>query len=278
MFDDALSIAREAGEIVLSYFKKPIRLSQKPDRSPVSEADIESDRFIRNALTRRFDLPVISEETETPYEERIGWTRFWLVDPLDGSKEFIHGNEEFAINIALIEEGRPVLGVIHAPALQQTFYTQTSGGAFWIRDNKKIPLPCETHTEFIIATSRFHHNEQANQFAQLNGISRTVTAGSSLKFGHIASGKINVYPRYTGSMEWDIAAGHIIVKEAGGSLIDLKTGHEPAYNKPSLKNNSFICCGCNIDPRRFKGAFEIVHINTDCKKMKNGEKGASLDE
>jgi 3'(2'), 5'-bisphosphate nucleotidase len=163
-----------------------------------------------------------------------------LVDPLDGTKDFIAKNGEFTINIALLKKCMPVLGIIYAPAINEIYYAEKEKAAFLIKNGQNFKLPQQRCKEFIMARSRFHDVSEIDQFAIRNSIFKSNTIGSALKFGRLARGDINIYPRFTGSKEWDIAAGHIIIKEAGCKIVDLVTLAEPVYNKPDVKNNFFI--------------------------------------
>jgi 3'(2'), 5'-bisphosphate nucleotidase len=190
---------------------------------------------------------------------RKDWDRFWLVDPLDGTKDFIEKNGEFSVCIALVEHGTPIIGVIHAPAPGLTFSAEKGGGAFCEKDGVVRRLPCFQPPNHHVATvSRQHLTERTREFLRMNGITETEQRGSALKFGIVASGKATLYPRFEGSMEWDIAAGQAIVTEAGCRIVDLVTGTEPLYNKPSQKNNPFIVCAPQVERK----TLNIPDINT----------------
>lgn len=248
LLNEIIAISKHAGSLVMEWYDSDSSLvARKSDASPLTQADLASDTFIRDALSAS-GTPVISEETDSPYEGRKSWDRFWLVDPLDGTKDFLERNGEFTVNIALISRGSPVLGVIHAPAAGLTYSAREGGGAFCEKGGRISRLPrYAPKTELIATVSRQHLSAATREFVMLNGISRCEPCGSSLKFGTVASGKATVYPRFEGSMEWDIAAGHSILAEAGCSIIDLVTGTPPRYNKPLLKNNPFIVCGPRIE-------------------------------
>jgi 3'(2'), 5'-bisphosphate nucleotidase len=162
------------------------------------------------------------------------------VDPLDGTKDFIAANDEFTVNIALIENGVPVLGLIYAPALDEIYFAKKGDGALLIKDGLETKLPNKQCSGIIAGRSRFHDSDSFDEFLKINKIESSIAFGSALKFGKLAMGAINIYPRFVGSSEWDIAAGHLIVKEAGCDIIDLETFREPVYNKTSIRNNNFI--------------------------------------
>ncbi len=242
-----IKIAEEAGEKILGVYKKltqgeQILQQQKKDHSPVTEADLLAHQLIENALIQAFpEIPILSEEQkEIPYEIRQKWAQFWLVDPLDGTKDFLAQNDEFTVNIALIEKTVPILGVIHLPALEWTFFAKKGHGAFLKTKEGIQKLPGFIPEKNSILVSRFHETESMAQFIQINQITKMTRAGSALKFGKVALGEAMFYPRFVGSSEWDIAAGQIIVTESGGYLIDLSTKKPPIYNKPSLRNAFFI--------------------------------------
>lgn len=208
--------------------------------SPLTIADILSHNIIVSELNNVSNYPVISEEAFPDYEIRKNWKTLWLIDPLDGTKDFIAKNGDFTINIALLNDCKPVIGVIYAPAIDELYYGEKDKGAFVIRNGEHLRLPLIKFDAPIMARSRFHEGEKIEEFARLNSIKNQLFIGSALKFGRLAEGLVNIYPRYTGSKEWDIAAGHIILKEAGCRIIDLVTFAEPVYNKPHMKNNFFI--------------------------------------
>jgi len=243
-----IAISKHAGSLILEWYEnESCQVVRKADASPLTEADLAADAFIGSALSDT-GIPLISEEVDCPYPVRKAWDRFWLVDPLDGTKDFLERNGEFTVNIALIEHGSPVLGVIHAPAAGLTYYAQVGKGAFCEKGCRILTLPCFVAKEPLVATvSRQHLTARTREFLTLNGITRSEPRGSSLKFGMVASGKATIYPRFEGSMEWDIAAGHCILNEAGCRMIDLVTGTAPQYNKPSLLNNPFIVCAPHIE-------------------------------
>lgn len=234
-------IATEAGKITLKYYDNK-DIKYKADESPLTLADIKSDEYIRSELSKNFDIPIISEESPVDFADRKNWTEFFLVDPLDGTKEFINKNGEFTVNIALIRNKKPVMGVIYAPALDEIYYASEGNGAFMEKNGIITELNNKSvFREKTIATaSRSHMSEIDKKFFELNNINEFKPAGSSLKFCSVASGESDIYPRFQGSMEWDIAAGHIIAKEAGCRITDLLTGKDPEYNKESMLNNFFI--------------------------------------
>ena len=188
-------------------------------------------------------LPLLSEEGKSiPYEERRGWSVYWLIDPLDGTKEFIKKNGEFTVNIALVSDGVPLLGVVYAPILDICYYAKKGEGAY--KDG--VRLPCAKSHPFTVVASKSHNNEETEKFIEMlkkeHQNLETKSIGSSLKLCLVAEGAAEIYPRLAPSMEWDSAAAHAIVKESGKKVVDFHTKEELRYNKENLLNPSFLVC------------------------------------
>jgi 3'(2'), 5'-bisphosphate nucleotidase len=253
----SVTAAIEAGKKILEVYENEFEVETKTDNSPLTEADKRSHTTIKKIISSS-DIPILSEEgKQLSYEERRNWNRFWLVDPLDGTKEFIKRNGEFTVNIALIENGSPIAGVVHVPVTGKTYYgsqeTGSYGFTFNEKENKsieaymngaeKLPdaLPPEIYT---VVASRSHNtpeteafiDERRKQYGEVN----CVSSGSSIKLCLVAEGKANVYPRLAPTMEWDTAAGHAVAKFAGCRVYDYKTGSELQYNKENLLNPWFV--------------------------------------
>ncbi len=218
MLEIIKEIALQAGGIIMQYYSSEFEINTKKDLSPVTSADLDADKYIVKKLKDNFpDIPVISEESGIPdYEERKQWTRFWLVDPLDGTKEFINKNGEFTVNIALVENEIPVLGVVYAPAMQVLYYAEKGKGAWKMEDNKQ---PVQIFSEkahkdkpLRVVESRSHKSKELEQFLANYHISERVSAGSSLKFCVVAENKADIYPRLGPTMEWDVAAGDCVYR------------------------------------------------------------------
>ena len=250
MLTEIITISRDAGDIILKYYNDPaLSVRLKEDESPLTLADTASNDYICTKLEELYNIPIISEEKYQDYEQRKNYSDFFLVDPLDGTKEFIEGRGEFTVNIAYVKNNKPFIGVIHTPVSKTTYFASHNSDSF-VKDEqgiRKLPLHTPPDNTITATGSRKHSSSLDSEFARLNNIEEVIPAGSSLKFCKIAMGSAHLYPRFQGSMEWDIAAGHIIAKEAGCSLIDLKTGKEPLYNKQSLLNNYFLVLGRGID-------------------------------
>ena len=241
------AIARQAGlEIMDIYKNHEITVEYKEDKSPVTVADLKSDTLITEQLNILSpDIPVLSEETssEHPYGERKQWQRYWLVDPLDGTKGFISKNDFFTVNIALIDHNAPILGVIYVPARDQLFYAAEKHGAFrQDQDTKpvKISVSKNLRAKPVVAVSRAHINVPTKNLLAKIGDHELVRADSSLKCCFIADGSADLYLRVGPTCEWDTAASQCIVEEAGGKLIDY-SGQPLRYNtRDSLINPPFV--------------------------------------
>jgi 3'(2'), 5'-bisphosphate nucleotidase len=246
--DLLISLVREAGAAILDLYRNQAGFETKADGSPVTAADLRSHRILSAGLARLSTAPVLSEEHLVGYQQRAKWQRLWLVDPLDGTKDYLAHNDEFTINVALIDSARPALGIVYAPALDELYYAERETGAFQVRgsDWQRLPAPHPWRT-LRMATSRFHDVAAAQEFARVNGIVESQAIGSALKFARLARGDLSIYPRFTGSSEWDIAAGHCVLEAVGCRIIDLESGAPPLYNKPDLTNHHFIALAPTID-------------------------------
>lgn len=240
-----IELARQAGKAILSiYQNRDLGVTFKPDVSPLTRADLASHRLIVEGL-RKIEplLPILSEESEAlPYEKRKAWDLFWLVDPLDGTKEFISRNGEFTVNIALISRNIPVAGVIHSPVLGLTYYACQGEGAFRQKAGQlpsRIVVDSCSEGRLKIVASRSHRGPTLDRFLQRVGDYECISMGSSLKFCLVADGSAYLYPRLGTTMEWDTAAGQCIVEEAGGKVETL-SGARLGYNKPDLRNPHFV--------------------------------------
>jgi len=248
MIDKIISIAREAGRIVVDIQRSgDLDVCAKEDGSPVTRADNASDKYIRDALHDQFRIPVITEETTIDYSIRKNWNEFFLIDPLDGTKDYIEHSDDFTINIALIRNRQPVLGVVCVPALKEIFFAEKGGGAFVYKDSQCKQLPMTTCSGMVLARSRFHDLENMDKFAHDNNITQSLRMSSAVRFCRLAEGQANLYFGVNCSMEWDTAAGHIILKESGGGVTDLQTLDEPVYNKQDIINAPFIAYSKEID-------------------------------
>ncbi len=245
-----LDLLNKAGDAILEIYNDPTRADQwetKGDDSPLTLADKASNDVICPALSRLFpDVPIISEENKTlPYETRRGYTQCWLVDPLDGTKEFIKRNGEFTVNIALIENGRPVAGFVGLPVGGTRYFSVQGQGAWKVEpDGARTPLcpmPWSAEDKGLkVVASRSHMNQETTDYLAQFDEPSTVSKGSSLKFLLVAEGQAHLYPRIAPTMEWDTAAAHAILLEAGCTVNVFPGGEPLLYNKENLLNPYFV--------------------------------------
>ncbi len=261
-----LLAAKRAGEAILDVYGSDFAVEQKDDKSPLTLADKKSHEIIMDVLEQTITVnnstvPILSEEGKgIPYVERKEWEYFWLVDPLDGTKEFIKRNGEFTVNIALIHKHKPVLGIIYIPVKDIFYFAAINIGTYKLEksenltDNlsieelidksQRLPLTSNNKSSLTVIGSRSHTSEEFSEFVKrLNekyGNVEFISSGSSLKLCLVAEGKADVYPRFGPTMEWDTAAGQAIVEQAEGSVMDMQTREPLRYNKENLLNPYFI--------------------------------------
>ncbi|HEY0156296.1 MAG TPA: 3'(2'),5'-bisphosphate nucleotidase CysQ [Thermoanaerobaculia bacterium] len=242
LLSDPCAIAIEAGRIALEL--RDGRSETKVDGSPVTAADEAADAYITAALRELGDTRIVSEETFDGSNVPSG-EPFWLVDPLDGTKEFLKPSGEFTVNIALIEDGRPVLGVVHAPALGVTYYAAEGQGAFRRdADGSEVRIGvAPLASPLRMAVSRDHIGSGERELIARLGDVTVAPMGSSLKFCLVAEGRADLYPRYGATKEWDTAAAQCVVECAGGSVLALDSGEPLRYAKRELLNPSFVAVG-----------------------------------
>ena len=245
---ESRALARRAGAAILEIYAGTFGVENKSDDSPLTAADMASHRVIVEGLqTLTPDIPVLSEESAgISWDERRGWNRYWLVDPLDGTREFIKRNGEFTVNIALIEDHSPVLGVVLAPVTGELYFGVRDEGAFLEKSPGAMPRPIETRAPAgipVVAGSRSHAQERTGAMLAKLGEHRMVSMGSSLKFCLVAIGQADLYLRLGPTSEWDTAAAHCVLAEAGGTVLDIQ-GDPLRYNtKESLLNPEFVAVG-----------------------------------
>jgi len=254
----AIKAAIEGGKKIMSVYAQDFSVFTKEDSSPLTEADRQAHESIK-AILAETNLPLLSEEGKlTPFEERKEWETFWLVDPLDGTKEFIKRNGEFTVNIALIKGGTPVLGVVFVPVTGVLYFGEEGKGSYYfelgsvdaIKSSDEViaeakPLPSANGIEvYTVVASRSHNTPETEEFIdekrKQHGEVNMISAGSSLKLCLVAEGKAQVYPRLAPTMEWDTAAGHAVAKFAGCKVYDFKSNTELQYNKENLLNPWFV--------------------------------------
>jgi len=240
-----LNIARIAGDAILKVYRTDFDVYFKEDMSPLTKADKWAHDIIQNGLDNLTpSIPILSEEgVNIAYEERLAWERYWLVDPLDGTKEFVNKNDEFTINIALMENTLPIFGIVYAPALDQMYWGRSNVASYKIVNNgssKQILVKSQTINPIQIAVSRSHQSDKINKFISQFDEYNLIHMGSSLKICYVSDGSVHFYPRLGPTMEWDTAASHAIIKGAGGELIKHGTNKPICYNKENLRNPEFI--------------------------------------
>lgn len=246
LFDLAKSAALEAGKKILDiYHSEEIGLTLKKDQSPLTLADQAAHQGILSILEET-GLPILSEEgADIPFSVRKDWEYYWLVDPLDGTKEFVKKNGEFTVNIALIYQGVPILGVVYAPVLNWLYWGSKGSGA-WKQEGNLEPVRLEkvpdTAIKSIVA-SRSHMNQETRNFIEKYPEAKVINMGSSLKITLVAENKAQLYPRFGPTMEWDTAAAHAIVVAMGGKVLSMKERVSLIYNKPNLLNPDFLVLG-----------------------------------
>jgi 3'(2'), 5'-bisphosphate nucleotidase len=275
---EALIAAKEAGEAILEVYHGKIDVSYKEDDSPLTLADKRAHSAIASHLwsDSTSSIPVLSEEgRQTPYEERKGWEYYWLVDPLDGTKEFVKRSDEFTVNIALIKKNRPVLGVVSLPAKGCLYFAAEGLGSYKLEDvgavgqlvaaageyphenealkaliKAAIRLPLQqsfkkSPDQLNLVGSRSHGTEALSDFVEKMKQQYEkvdfVPAGSALKLCLVAEGSADIYPRFGPTMEWDTAAGHCVVEQSGGEVVDMDKRAPLDYNKKDLHNPYFVC-------------------------------------
>ncbi|MFZ0240213.1 MAG: 3'(2'),5'-bisphosphate nucleotidase CysQ [Desulfobacterales bacterium] len=267
----AVEAALRAGQVIREVYQSEFAVEHKADNSPLTRADRLSHELLTAAL-KYAGIPILSEEgREIPYKDRKGWERLWIIDPLDGTKEFVKRNDEFTVNIALIEYGQPKIGVVYAPVLDRLYFASRKLGAHKIdrppvpagsggadgnsRDEGaslesllqgavQLPIAGRPLKPFVIVGSRSHANPDLEKLVEQkrreHGEVQLMTAGSSLKICMVAEGSADLYPRLGPTCEWDTAAGQAVAESAGAKLLDYKTGAPLTYNRPDLINPWFV--------------------------------------
>lgn len=248
-----LEIAISAGNAILEVYHAPeaqVAVSEKSDNSPLTAADLASHHLIVNALAKISDLPILSEESAAmPWAQRQGWQRYWLIDPLDGTKEFIKRNGEFTVNIALIDGNRAVLGVVYAPVLQRAWFAAEGLGAMR-QDHGQPAQPIrvaardtrDSAAPWRVVGSRSHGSDSMADFMQYLGPVELVSMGSSIKLCLVAEGVADLYPRLAPTSEWDTAAAQCVVEQAGGMVVTEQLQSLLYNTKDSYLNPHFIVC------------------------------------
>jgi 3'(2'), 5'-bisphosphate nucleotidase len=248
LIEPIVALAREAGDAILGVYASGFDVQSKNDDSPLTQADLASHRCIVAGLEARTpELPIISEESSLPgFDERSGWSSYWLIDPLDGTREFVNRNGEFTVNIALIEAGKPVFGVVHVPVQGKTYVGCEGHGAelrIGEQAAERIRVADASASPVRVVGSRSHRGASLDAFIEKLGDCDLVPMGSSLKFCVVAEGGADIYPRLGPTSEWDTAAAQAVVEQAGGSVVTLD-GKPMMYNqKEAILNPHFLVIG-----------------------------------
>jgi 3'(2'), 5'-bisphosphate nucleotidase len=247
LIEPIVALATEAGQAILEVYATDFDVQEKSDESPLTQADLASHNCIVAGLKQLTpDIPIISEEDGLPtFEERRQWQRYWLIDPLDGTKEFVNRNGEFTVNIALIDSHRPVFGVVYVPVQDKTYLGCEGHGAELRESGRVTPIRVAdaSSTPVRIVGSRSHRGSSLDTFLERLGETDMVPMGSSLKFCVIAEGRADIYPRLGPTSEWDTAAAQAVVEQAGGKVLELD-GRPLSYNaKEDILNPWFVVIG-----------------------------------
>jgi 3'(2'), 5'-bisphosphate nucleotidase len=242
MLEQICQLSREAGAAIMLVYngEQPLDAVTKKDDSPVTAADLDAHHIIKQGLAALMpDIPLLSEEDPPVWEVRQNWHRYWLVDPLDGTKEFLNRNGEFTVNIALIEDGKAVMGVVYAPVLDVLYLAER--GKAWKEEKGAVRQPIHVHNVHppLVVVSRSHMDDEMKDYLKQLGEHQTVSVGSSLKFCLVAEGKAQLYPRFGPTNIWDTAAGHAVAVAAGAKIHDWQ-GKELEYSpRESFLNPGF---------------------------------------
>ncbi len=254
--EEIRTLALQAGAAIMRIYDMNFTVEHKADESPITEADRAADAIIVAGLEARFPhIPVVTEERAQSHSEASVVGRFFLVDPLDGTREFVSRNGEFTVNIALIEDGRPVLGVVYAPAAGRLFYTSPDGSAVEepapldsgnTHAGHPVSVRCADNAALCVVASRSHRDQATDDYIANYAVEAFHSAGSSLKFCLIAAGEADLYPRLGRTMEWDTAAGHAVLAAAGGR-VDRLDGEALLYGKSGLENPHFVAYAPSVN-------------------------------
>lgn len=245
MIQEIIQISKKAGKEIMRIYNTDFGVEFKEDNSPLTEADTAAHNIIKKEL-EKYNLPILSEEgKQLSYETRKDWNKFWLVDPIDGTKDFVKRTGDFTVNIALIENQTPVLGVVYVPAKDVTYYADETGAYKQEQNSKpqKIQAREIPEKEIIVVASRNHLNEETKHFIEEKRKTHDVhltSVGSSIKLCLVAEGKADIYPRLGPTSEWDTAAANAVVLKAGAHVYQYNTAKELQYNKEDLLNPFFI--------------------------------------
>ena len=248
LLDPVIQIAYQAGKVIMEVYDAGFAIEEKSDHTPVTEADVAANKVIEESLKELTPhLPILTEEAKpTPYSERKKWPRYWLIDPLDGTREFIKRNGEFTVNIALIDGDESVMGVVYAPVIGVLYYAAKGQGAFKQNSTNKpqaIHVKDNCEGKITVACGRSHPTDEIKAFLSNLGDHKILRVGSALKSCMVAEGKADLYPRLGPTSEWDTAAAQCVVEEAGGAITDINMQRIRYNTKEDLLNPHFFVAG-----------------------------------
>lgn len=247
-------IILEAGEISINLRNEGLTVKRKKDNSPVTNADLKISNFIYSKLTKLDKtIPIICEEQ--PLKDISNEEMIWLVDPIDGTRSYIRDMDSFTVNIALIRNRIPIIGLIYQPTSRKLYFTNHEGELCIEKNGKALKLEKRNDKNYIAVVSSRNFNSKTEQYIENHGFSEVISIASSIKLCMIAEGSVDVYPKFGSTMEWDIAAGHALIKAAGGTLIDNNTGQNLLYTKSNFKNPDFIASKKNA--RNFVNLYQV---------------------
>jgi 3'(2'), 5'-bisphosphate nucleotidase len=252
MFSKIYKTLLTAGNILEKHWVRPQRTLLAADGTPIKPADIEVNEYLTLDLQDKFSVPVVSEEHVIDWEARKDYRDFWLLDPLNGRKEFTARFGDFSICLTLIRKTKPLFGIIYAPALDLMYYAAQATGSFCFSKGKKRKIELKNYTKRIGLVSRYANDQKIEEFFNINKIESYLAVGGALKFCYLAEGQGTVYVRYSGAKEWDVGAGDLILREAGGTLISLDEKKQLSYNNEDLLSPPFLAVSRGLDITSFK--------------------------
>jgi 3'(2'), 5'-bisphosphate nucleotidase len=251
MIGKAVDLIIKAGKILEGHWNTNLHVETKLDGSIVTKADLDVNDFLTTNLASAYAVPVVSEEHVPDWEVRKNYRDYWLIDPLDGTMEFVNRYGDFCICVAYMRGRRPLCGIIYAPAIDEMYVGIKGAGVYFYQKGKKNKLVAPTTGHFIAAKSRFHHAKAVDDFCEMNKIEQSVMIGGAIKFGRIALGTVTVYPRYHGPKEWDVAAGDVIVQECG-KMFSMTTKEDLLYSNEDMRVDPFVALGHGVLLRDIK--------------------------
>lgn len=245
--DKIISLAKKAGDEIMKFYQaSDLVVETKSDDSPLTNADLNAHEIIFKGLREISNDIIISEESELDKTLDLKEKKFWLVDPLDGTRDFVAGLGSFCVSIALIENEKPIFGVLYSPVFNEVFYAEKNQGCFF--NSKKIFNSSNRVDLFALASGAAHSSERLKRFLKTAKVEKLTRYGSALKFGHLARGDADLYPRFGETSEWDTAAGQIICQEAGCEVIDIRTLEPLRYAKKDFRNSGFMAIRKDLEP------------------------------